>query len=82
MKFKNLSKRAANVGGRIYRIHNPGDYPGYFCASKKLIRQVIRDGSIRKVNGAGRMTINELRCYAGLKPERIKRCKCCGQAIK
>lgn len=82
MKFRDLSMRAANVGGRIYEIHHPDNHFGYICASKKLMRQVILDGSIQKIRGAGRITINELRRYAGLKPETIKRCPCCEQTIK
>lgn len=80
MKFSELSMRTANVGGRIYSIHHPHT-PCYVMASKALVRQVILDGSIAKVRGAGRMTINELRRYAGMKPETIKRCPCCGQTI-
>lgn len=76
--------RAANVGGRIHRMNTPGGdlVPGYVMASKALLLQVIRDGSIIKVRGAGRLTINELRQYAGLKPITIKRCPHCGQMMK
>lgn len=75
--------RAANVGGRLYSVKT-GHYEGhtYIMASKRMIREAIRDGSIKKIIGAGRITINELRRYAGLKPETIKRCPCCGQVLK
>lgn len=48
MKFSDISIRAANVGGRIHRMNTPGGdlVPGYVMASKALLRQVMRDGSI------------------------------------
>jgi len=83
MNADDLSQRARNVGGRIFAIHNPGMAGmGWHMPSPKLVRQVIKDGSIRHVIGAGRMTINELRQYAGIKPETIKRCPTCGSIIK
>lgn len=83
MKADDLSMRARNVGGRIYAIHHPKMAGmGWHMPDKKLLRQVILDGSIRRVIGAGRMTVNELRKYAGLKPETIKRCPTCGHVLK
>jgi len=80
-KFKRLSARAKDVGGKIHSIRHPG-LECYVMASVELIREVIEDGSVWRVRGAGRLTVNELRRYAGMKPKRIKRCPCCRQVIK
>lgn len=76
MKLHSIPNKRLKLSMRAINVRDRCNHAGYGC------REMLKSGEITKIRGAGRVVIAELRKLYGLKPETIKRCKCCGQVVK